>query len=278
MGQATPDLGDERSQSAWAEATAVWSGLRVDRTEFLKRYAWLREEADDGLLHAADLYLVTSCLNGDVNAHQELQQLVEGQLPQLRHLRLSRTEQADLLQSAMTLMLVGANGKPRLAQYSGRGPLGAWLHVVLMRLSFDNLRSRKQALPNGDDVLLGLPDAQDTELELLKAKHRDVFAEAFRLATRALTAKQRNLFRQYYLDDLSLEELASLYRAHRSTVARWLKEAREALLELTRTEIARRTGLSGSDIDSLMKLVRSRIDVSASYFLSTEAESNRGLG
>jgi RNA polymerase sigma-70 factor (ECF subfamily) len=62
--------------------------------------------------------------------------------------------------------------------------------------------------------------------------------------------------------------MSVLYRVHRSTVARWLADARAALLDETRTEVSQKLGVHRHEVESLMRVVSSRLDLSAGFFLS----------
>ena len=103
----------------------------------------------------------------------------------------------------------------------------------------------------------------------MKEKYRGEFSAAFRRAIAKLELRERNLLRQHYLDELSLEDVASLYRVHRATAARWLSSARSGLLALTRQELAAALGLPAHEVDSLMRLLQSRLDFSAGVFLAS---------
>jgi RNA polymerase sigma-70 factor (ECF subfamily) len=68
--------------------------------------------------------------------------------------------------------------------------------------------------------------------------------------------------RQHHVDGLTLDELAGVYRIHRATLARRLAAAREKLAAHTRRILLQRFGLGRKELDSLMVLVRSHLDVS----------------
>ena len=70
----------------------------------------------------------------------------------------------------------------------------------------------------------------DLELDFLKQRYQQDFKEAFILALRGLTVRERNLLRQRFIYGLSLDELGALYRVNRATTARWVVQAREEVL------------------------------------------------
>jgi len=84
--------------------------------------------------------------------------------------------------------------------------------------------------------------------------HHDALAE--------LPPHDRSLLRLHYIEGLSLDRLAVMERVHRATVARWLSDARSTVLSRVRTLLAERLKLSGHEGESLLRFVRSRLDLS----------------
>jgi RNA polymerase sigma-70 factor (ECF subfamily) len=153
--------------------------------------------------------------------------------------------------------------------------LGGWLRVTATRAVLNWLKAQRREPLDDDEAMLGSIEApaEAPELQHLKERYRGEFSSAFRRAIHALEVRQRNMLRQHYIDDLSLEELGALYNVHRATAARWLGAARTALLEKTRDEISKALGLNRLEVDSLMRLVQSRLDLSAGIFLSATRRS-----
>ena len=267
----TPPFGSPRAVAALREATSAWPGVALKADRFCATFDRLSETAGGEALslQGTDLYLSLASLDGDTTAQARLGQLVTEQAGRLSHFHLSASDLDELRQRTMTALLVG--DAPKLLHYGGRGPLAGWLHVLMTRDVIDQLRSTQREVPVDDEVLLGLPaEGLDVDLEALKSRYKGQFSEAFRAALGRLSPRQRNMLRQHYLDDLSLEEMGDLYRVHRATAARWLADAREAVLSGTRDEISRATGIPRLEVDSLMRIVQSRLDMSAGLFLTAE--------
>lgn len=255
----------------WASAAQHHASVSVSSHRFQAAWRRLSDSGDaPSPAHAADLYLALACLDGNAAALTALEERLTGQLTQLNRFQLSKDEQQTLVKETLSSLCVGP--KARLSRYSARGPLDAWLGVLITRqaLLLRTTPSHEQL----DDVVLGSKATDGApEIELLKERFRGVFASAFKSAIGALEVKQRNLLRQHYLDGLTLEELALLHRVHRATVARNLADARAALLEKTRDEVSQRTAVSRLEVDSIVRLVHSRLDVSAAFFLNRTGES-----
>jgi RNA polymerase sigma-70 factor, ECF subfamily len=67
--------------------------------------------------------------------------------------------------------------------------------------------------------------------------------------------------RQHALDGLSIDRLAALHKVHRATAARWVEAARTAALEHTRLALGRRLRVGPDELESVMRLVRSQLDI-----------------
>jgi RNA polymerase sigma-70 factor (ECF subfamily) len=254
-------------------ALARWPDLGVEHT-FLARLntGVLETEVLDPVV-PEDLYLACAALKGVPAAVREVQSLVKAQFAALGHFRLAPAVIDDVRGLFMARLLVTP---ARLERYSGRGPLEAWLRVAATRDVLSWLRQNQRDVVADDEALVGAmePPVEGPELTHLKERYHGAFSAAFRRAIQGLETRQRNLLRQYYLDELSLDELGAVYRVHRATIARWLADARVALLERTRDEISSSLGLNRLEVDSLMRLVQSRLDLSAGIFLSAQSESS----
>lgn len=219
---------------------------------------------------AEDFYLACGALKAVPAALVEVEKLLAEQFRAMGHFRLSAAQLEEIRAALFSALVVAGSGRPRLERYLGRGPLAGWLRVVATREVLTWMRSHRQEPSLDDDALLGTMEspAEGLELQHLKEKFRGQCAAAFRAAIKTLEPRQRNLLRQHYLDELSLEDLAALYRVHRATVARWLAGARSDLLEKTRDQIRIGLGLQAHEVDSIVRLVNSRFDFSAGVFLS----------
>jgi RNA polymerase sigma-70 factor (ECF subfamily) len=64
------------------------------------------------------------------------------------------------------------------------------------------------------------------------------------------------------LDELSIDELATIYRVHRATCARWLSDAREQVRKQTRRRLLERLGTPAAELDSFMRYLDSDLELS----------------
>lgn len=252
------------------KAQQRWPTFDVGHAFLARLNSGIVEQGELEAFAAEDFYLACGALKAVPAALVEVERVLAEQFRAMGHFRLTPAQLEEVRAALFSALVVAGAGRPRLERYLGRGPLAGWLRVVATREVLSWMRQHRHAPSLDDDALLGTMEspAEGLELAHLKEKYRGQCAAAFRASIQALEPRQRNLLRQHYLDELSLEDLASLYRVHRATVARWLAGARADVLEKTREQIRVGLGLEASEVDSIVRLVNSRFDFSAGVFLS----------
>jgi RNA polymerase sigma-70 factor (ECF subfamily) len=244
------------SASLMEEGTRCWPGVELAEERVRETWERLSDTVDGpSQAHAADVFLVTACLELNPAALAYLEKVIRSLSPRFHGYGLGDAQVQALAQDTLSSLVMG---KALLKRYSGRGSLEGWLLVVMSRRALE-LQAQSKKSVELDEVLLGNLESGSAapELELLKERFRGSFSQAFRVAIGKLGARRRNLLRQHYLDQLSLDEMSVLYRVHRSTVARWLADARAALLDETRTEVCQKLGVHRHEVESLMRVVSS---------------------
>ncbi len=253
-----------------ASARAPWQGAVSDE-EFIvymaERLPAARTLAE-GLagVRAADLYLAACCAQGQTEAVVELERQHGRALARtLASIRDATLLPDDLLQIVRQRLFVASHDRPALiTRFAGQGKLGAWLRVTAKRLALNAVRDGGHRLKlEDDDALLRIPDAaEDVELDLLRRRYQGAFRDAFRDAVARLPERSRTLIRLSVVEGLSVRALGRMYGAHAATAARWLVRARRDLVELTIEELSGRIPVAEHELDSVLDMVRSRIDLS----------------
>lgn len=218
-------------------------------------------------MHAADLYLASACKRGDERALAEFERRV---LTEARSALLARRQAPSAVEEALqqlrARLFVTEEGHPgKIAEYSGRGPLVAWVRMAAVRVS-QNLSRGGAARGEELQSQLAAP-AAPPELGYIKARYRGDFKAAFEAAFGALSTRERTLLRLNLLDGLPTAKLARVYRADASTVRRWLADARRALLEGTRKQLAGRLDASERELQSMMDLLVTELEDSVRRIL-----------
>ncbi len=224
-----------------------------------------------------DLYLSCACALGDPKAMAHFEEKLLPQVaPAIAGINASPTFVAEVKQQIRRkLFLAEGAAPPKIAEYAGYGPLVHWLRVVAVRTALNFRRGEnRKAVPVDDEVLFQLPgQVRDLELDYLKAHYRQDFTAAFRQALSRLSSQERNVLRLRFVDGLSLSQVGAAYQADKSTISRWIAKSRATLLQLTREELSQRLRLDPKELESLMALVHSQLDVSINSLLRRSSES-----
>ncbi len=248
-------------------ACARWPSVQFDDRDFvaaLRRRVTTVEQFD--ALHVADLFLAAACLAKHPRALEHFDALLERECAAVAG-RARDLDAAELVGSLRARLLV----EPRaLSEFAGQSSLRSWLAAVVVRASLNQRRTQQRASARE----IAQPEPHEPlahpEFELLRARYRDAFADAFREALDTLEPKDRALLRLNVVDGLGLDRLARLRNVGRSTAARWLAAIREQLLEETRRALATRIGVGEQTVDSLLPILRSGLDVSLRTYLSKD--------
>lgn len=268
-------MSSDLSAAAARIATAgrlAWPDVKVSETTIANRLAARVQEDPEARvdnLHDADLYLAMALAEGDGAALKAFEaELVPQVDVALRRLRLAGGTADEVKQALRFELLVGVDGHRRIADYAGRGELAAWLRVSATRKALKVIRKidREETL---DEILLDhWPDATPgPEQKQLRSQYTAELKKAIREAFAALEVRQRNLLRQHILDELTIDDLARLYRVHRATCARWLADARADLGKQTRKRLMNALGMPTKEVDSLLRFLDSDIELSISRIL-----------
>jgi RNA polymerase sigma-70 factor (ECF subfamily) len=256
---------------AWQRTYGAWPPGWVPEEEFLA-YAAERGATDPVCSDRdlASLYLTCACLRGIPAAIRAFE---TDYIPEVRRagerVRLSADGVSELTQSLRQKLLVGTAGeRPKLAEYGGRGDLRGWLRVTAMRAALKMIKQRGPRITQDSGVLERRPSGDDPELGYMKALYADALRRAFNAAVGTLEPRDRQLLRQHFVEERTIDELGILYEVHRATVARWIQSARERLLAATRREFARVARLRPRECDSVLRLVQSRFDVTVRRLLA----------
>lgn len=259
------DVGD-RLGAIWMEAQRAWPALGVPAPTF---FAYLAErltpESSLAEVHATDLYLACACVERRPAAIDafEAQPFREAALV-LGRMNAPADRVEDAKQNARRRLL--ADGA--LADYAGRGGLVAWLRVLLTRELVDLLRGeRAHARLDTGELARAVGGALDPETEYLRTLYQGEFKRAFAEALKTLGARERRLLRYGYVERLGVDDVGALLGVHRATAARQIARARQTLLERTRQRLEARLRVSGAELQSILRLIESQVDVSLQRLL-----------
>ena len=267
--RASAELATARQR--WPEATITDDALAAALVARLATQADVA--AALARLRVEDLFLAQWCATGEPRAIAAFESVhradVDAVLARFRRLSITPDE---LRQTLRIKLFVGPNGKPpRIGDYSGFGFLQNWLRVTALRTLVDVARSeRARRLEEllADDDFVGMPAlGPDAPARISRDEVSRAVKLAFARAVAGLAPRQRNFLRHAHVDSLTLDQIASLYKVHRATVARTLAQARTELVDATRAELATQLGVAPDSLDSVVRAADSRIDLSLSRVL-----------
>ena len=287
--EAYPGL-DGALNQFYSTGVEAWPKLNLSREEFITSLvdAVVSSPPKKGIVqwlehvHAKDFFLAQACRLGRVGSLECFEKAYKKDFERLiRKYQGPDLLAEDLLQQLREKLFVSTSKrKAKISSYSGQGLLQNWFRVTSARLCIDMLRSvnRRQGkeLLGNNEQILNIPDSlQNLELDFLKREYQGQFKEAFAVAVDVLSPHERNLLRQHLIHQLTVEQLGKLYGVHASTISRRVTKARERLLKETREAFMQRLKISNRDFDSIMVIIRSRLDLSMPRLLqSTITESN----
>lgn len=245
-------------EAAIVAGGAAWPRVKLDADTFA---AFLAEHAGwplDGV-RAEALWLTCACARGDAEAISAFERAYFAEIDAAAG-QLGAAHLADELKARLRERLF--TGARAVAGYRGRGDPARWLRTVAARAAIDLLRQSRD-VPVEDLADRGLPDS-DPELLLLKERYGKDFKAAVREALAGLEPAVRSDLKLYYLDGVGLSSLAAMYRVSIATMSRRLARTREAVLASTREIMRQRLGIEAADVDSILRLIESRLELSRS--------------
>ena len=246
-------------------AAAAWPSFDVPLDAFAAHVEGRLEPTETAAalerIHGADLFLACACLHGDEVAWRELYRLHLAHVEQFVARVDASSAFADEVRQRLVAKLVRAEqGPPKLALYTGRGPLGAWLRVASIREA-QSLKRRGKRSVDADDAALAIAN-HDPEGLLVTHRMAAEFKAAFEAVLMTLTTDERNVLRLHYSEGLTIEEVGKAYRVSRATAARWIASARQTIIARTHGALTERMGASAPNAGNLLAIVGSQFDMS----------------
>jgi len=214
--------------------------------------------------HVVDLFVTVAASLGDAAAIDWLHKKIIAITPSAIRRIVPASEVDEVAQRVSIKLLVGSDATARITSYAARGPIEGWLRAVILR---DALTMRRRSAVEPEVVVdehawLELP-MLGTDAAVLGTWRRIApeFREVFETAIAELPTRLRLALRQHFIDGLSADELGHMYGVHRITAYRWIAEAKVRVLDRIRQELADRLAVSPTEIDSLIRSVRSKFSI-----------------
>ena len=267
----------DRFTEAVAEVRKTWPAVDLDPDVFASH---LRERVDpDAEVEAVDLdglFLACAAGHGAASAIEAIEKKYFGDVRRAIYKLGAHGAHADEIEQRLRDKLFVAEGdaKPKILTYNGRGELGRWLRVVATREALAIVRKGKRETLTDDDALIdAVTPSRDHELDYLKSHYRKEFKAAFHHALEELEPRQRTILRYQLVDGLNIDEIGAVYGVHRATAARWVEKIRTTLLKRTRNRLMEEIRVGTDELDSIMRLIQSQLDVSIHRILTEDDDA-----
>jgi RNA polymerase sigma-70 factor, ECF subfamily len=225
---------------------------------------------------AADLYLACACVERLPAAVAEFMSRYGQRIPVFLH-RISngRDLVAEVRQIVVARCIMGEGANPpALTNYSATGSLEGWVRATAVREGLALNRRTEREVDNVAAVLEARATWVDSEISLFKQMYREPVSRAFVAACTELPSEDRALLRLHYVDGVTTAHLANIYGISRATLIRRLAAARESLLDRVKASLKRSAGVAEQDFDSVLRLVKSQLDLRLSVVLQEQRPPN----
>jgi RNA polymerase sigma-70 factor (ECF subfamily) len=260
------------------EARNAYPALTIDDRELVAAIAARAPATELGpyleRCRAGDLAVAVAAGRGSAVAIAELERTFRGTIDSTCRRFAGPGQTADDLKQILRAKLfVAEPGQvPKIADYAGQGFLDNWLRVTAVRVFLDlaKRKDRVRETPVDDDDVLALPEPADLALDVVKAEYRAAVATAMHEGAQSLEPGDRHLLRQHLVVGLSIDQLGAVLGIHRATAARRIARAKEQLVAETRRQLAILLRLEEQELDEVIGLVMSRLDVSISKLLASK--------
>ncbi len=256
-------------------AEEAWPELALDRRAFVaactKRVRETGGEPHDAIatLHVADLYLAFGCATGNVAALHAFDATILARVDAyLGHLDASPAFADEVRQAVRAKLLVAdAGSPPKIAEYSGRGPLGAWVRSIAARTALNLRRTTKREAPAIEEHARS--SGSDPEIEYARAAYARDFRVVFQRIIATRSEDERALLRMHYLDAMNIDAIGEALGLHRATVARRLNATRSEILTETRRLLGDKLRIDDVEVRELIATAREEVDVSLARILAS---------
>ena len=245
---------DPRAVELWRRGRMARPELRSDPERF---GIWMRtvlaDPGNEGVasLHADQLVLAAACIEGNAIAIAILEREHLAVVAEvLRRARYDAALVDETIQVLRYRLLVATPERaPQLLGYRGRGTLTGWLRVTALRQARALLGPRVQAASEHD-----VAAAQESfQAAIVARDHGHAVRRLLRDAIAALDARAREALRLEVVEGLPHHAIADHLGVHRTTVVRWVEDARNTLAVAVRRGLRKELEIGAATADSVLQ-------------------------
>ncbi len=261
-------------------AEEAWPAFRSPPETFKKHVLAILESAGSDAartlegLHTSDLYLAHACSLGVPAAIEAFTATYLTGVGQ--YVREYGDVSADAVRRELedTLLLGNGESGPKIARYAGRGPLGAFVKRAA-HFAAGTLRRRtagQREVEWIDELASVICSPPESTKRVVVSRYSAVIQEAVLAALWTLDRRQRTVVRLHLTEGVALTRIAKMFNVNQSTASRWLQAAIDHLYSEIRRAVREAHGVDGSELESIVRDVRSQVDLSLSRILRDTRE------
>jgi RNA polymerase sigma-70 factor (ECF subfamily) len=256
-------------------ACAAYPDIAVDAgtfvSELARRLGAAATPAQLARVRADHVHLAIACVAGDDKAVRRCEGDFLDEVDACAHRARATRDQADEVRATLRrILFVSEPDRPAaLREFSGRGDLRSYIRVIAMRELVRVVNKGRREVPIDDESFLDkLSPGSHPAVGFLRETYRADVDAAIRAALVGLSDDARALLRYSLMDGWTVDRIGALYGVSRSTAARRVGEARAALGDAIRAQLSTRLAISVDEVDSVVRMVQSRVDLSLERLLS----------
>jgi RNA polymerase sigma-70 factor, ECF subfamily len=214
-----------------------------------------------GRENAADLELAKACARHEIPA---IERLVREFFPKLEtHVRYimgdAASEAMDGVRDRVFPPPTGVHNA--IDGYSGKSSLDRWLRVVATREALrwqrrSSARTRREGIFSHRDVI-----GTDPLSDLLYARYRPVLQEVLDAALTELPPDKRHIMKAHFYDGATMDALGKIHGYDKSTISRWLDQAKRDLVRRCKDRLKQDLALADSSIESFIETFYAQLKV-----------------
>lgn len=257
---------DEPVRRMFSDGLCRWPDIQLPFEPFEKHCgAVLGTDLGASLPFGADLFLCCACAERVAGAAAAFEHETSlAARAAIARIRVDRDFVEETLQALYDKLLF--SNRPKVAEYSGRGPLLVWTRVSAARFAVDALRSRRISWQRWAQLREGIAQSNaGPESNLVRAQYLETFQHALEHAWSTLSSQDRGLLRMHVLGRCSIDQIGRVHGVHRATAARWLERARSQVWGAVREQVLAVHGdLTESEFGVIARTVGGDLDLSLS--------------
>jgi RNA polymerase sigma-70 factor (ECF subfamily) len=265
MGICVPEEAEVELQRAFSLAATAWPTIGLcfaDFAEFMRRHS-IGPNTSNEINH--DLFLACACGLGDPSALQHFRDRYFGVVATaVRSLDASPQYADEIFQRLQESLFVSPPGTDtKIQHYRGQGPLAGFVRTVARRIGM-RVTAAAARFQGEEALAQEFSRASELEATVIKLQCRDAINRALCIALSQLPRRERLILRMNLVEKVSTTRIAAMYKVSQPTVSRWIQRSARAIQETVKVLVCDELDIDARELDSLLQLVRSQIEITIS--------------